>query len=256
MPCVIALFNLLLVNASANAAERGTLSNWSDEDAAAALDMDEVDVAAIIAAMEGKVLNAGRLTGWERRQPKREDGTAAERKAAWKERKNALERTGTHGNAPETDTDTDTETESKKEISNEILSQTVPVLDAKPKKKPKKLKNLDVYSDDFEAFWRAYPKRDGSNPKFPASQAFARAIARGSTVAAIMAGASRLTAEHAGKPPQFIPCTTTWLNQRRFDDVTESQCQTGPPEEPVPKFDNREDFKKWWRERQQSEAIQ
>lgn len=113
LPCVIALFNLLLVNASGNADERGTLSNWDDEDAAAALDMDPEDVSAIIAAMQGKVLDGARLTGWEKRQPKREDGTAAARKAQWKERKeqerNAAERTGTHGNAPETETETETD---------------------------------------------------------------------------------------------------------------------------------------------------
>jgi hypothetical protein len=112
LPCVIALFNLLMVNASANASARGTLSNWSNEDAAAALDMDEADVAAILTAMEGKVVINGALTGWDRRQPKREDGTAVERKAAWKARQNALERIGTHGNAPETDTETDTEASS------------------------------------------------------------------------------------------------------------------------------------------------
>ena len=111
--CVIALFNLILVNASANDAERGTLRNWRHEDAASALDMDEEDVAAIVAAMEGRVIEGGRLMGWEKRQPKREDGTAAERKEAWKQRqieaRNALERTGTQQNAPYTETYSDTE---------------------------------------------------------------------------------------------------------------------------------------------------
>ena len=56
LPCVIALFNLIMVNASANADERGTLRNWDSEDAAAALDMEPDDVSAIITAMQGKVL--------------------------------------------------------------------------------------------------------------------------------------------------------------------------------------------------------
>lgn len=122
LPCVIALFNLMMVNASGNAAERGSLCGWDDEDAAAALDMEPEEVAAIREAMQGKVLEGNRLTGWERRQPKREDGTAAQRKAAWKEReaekRNAPERTGTLGNAPETDAETETDIES----SNEDLS--------------------------------------------------------------------------------------------------------------------------------------
>jgi hypothetical protein len=103
----------MLTNASGNTHERGCLLAWDHEDAGAALDMDADDVRAIYDAMQGKVLDGDRLTGWERRQPKREDNTAAERKAAWKARKNAAERTGTHENAPDTDTDTDTDTDSE-----------------------------------------------------------------------------------------------------------------------------------------------
>ena len=116
LPCVIAVFNLMMVNASGNAAERGCLCAWNDEDAAAALDMDPEEVAAIRQAMQGKVLEGSHLTGWEKRQPKREDGTAAKRKAEWKERKeaarNTSERAGTQGNAPETDAETETELDS------------------------------------------------------------------------------------------------------------------------------------------------
>jgi hypothetical protein len=105
LACVIAVFNLVLVNASANAADRGSLAGWDDEDAAAALDMDAEAVTAIMQAMQGKVLDGARLSGWERRQPKREDATAAARKQAWKERNapplNDAERSGTHGNAAE-----------------------------------------------------------------------------------------------------------------------------------------------------------
>lgn len=119
LACVIAVFNLLMVSASQNAEQRGTLQGWDDEDAAAALDMDPEGVTAIIAAMQGKVLEGERLTGWEKRQPKREDGTAAERKAAWKERQkakeNAPEHIGTQWNAPETDADAETDTS----VSNE-----------------------------------------------------------------------------------------------------------------------------------------
>jgi len=131
LACVIALFSLILTNASANSEDRGTLRNWDNEDAAAALDMEPEQVAAIVEAMQGKVLNGARLTGWQKRQPKREDGSASERKKAWKERekekRNASERIGTQGNAPETETET--ETESKKEHSNECLGKS-PVGDA------------------------------------------------------------------------------------------------------------------------------
>lgn len=119
LPCVIALFNLIMVNASGNADDRGVLRNWDNEDAAAALDMEPQDVAAIMEAMEGKVIAQGRLTGWEKRQPKREDDRATLRKQAQREREQAaklarqdthsddVSRNVTHCHAPETETETD-----------------------------------------------------------------------------------------------------------------------------------------------------
>lgn len=127
---VIAVFNFLMVNASANAEARGTIAGFDPEDVATALDLDDTDVQAILSAMQGKVLDGERLTGWEKRQPKREDGTAAERKAAWKERKaqelNASERTGTHRNAPETDAETDTDTDSSEANASDAVAVVDP----------------------------------------------------------------------------------------------------------------------------------
>jgi hypothetical protein len=114
---VIAVFNFLMVNASGNATERGKVTGFDCEDVATALDLDETDVEAILDAMRGKVLDdSDCLTGWEKRQPKREDSTASVRKAAWKERqRNAEERSGMQGNAPETDAETETETDKKED---------------------------------------------------------------------------------------------------------------------------------------------
>lgn len=102
---VIAVFVHMMTNAGANASERGELENWSDEDIAASLDLETDAVEAIRSAMQGKTLDGVKLTGWEKRQPKREDGSA-ERAKAWRERKrtqpNAEER-------PDTDSDTDAE---------------------------------------------------------------------------------------------------------------------------------------------------
>ena len=50
---VIAVFVFMMTNAGANATERGELSNWSDEDVAAALDTEAEHVAAIREAMQG-----------------------------------------------------------------------------------------------------------------------------------------------------------------------------------------------------------
>jgi len=71
LACVVALYTLLMTTASA-AEARGDISALPVEDAAAALDMDEDAVQAILDAMQERVIADGRLSGWERRQPKRE----------------------------------------------------------------------------------------------------------------------------------------------------------------------------------------
>jgi len=82
---VIAVYIHLLCCAS-NAAERGRTQGWCDEDIATALDLDIVQITLIIDAMQGRLIDGDYLTGWDKRQPKREDGSA-ERAKADRERK-------------------------------------------------------------------------------------------------------------------------------------------------------------------------
>ncbi len=62
---VIAVFVFMMTNAGASA-ERGTLSNWDDEDVATALDIDANAVERIRTAMNGKTLDGQRLIDWKR----------------------------------------------------------------------------------------------------------------------------------------------------------------------------------------------
>lgn len=97
---VIAVYLHMLTCAS-NAAERGHTEGWNDEDVATALDIDTEQVEAIREAMQGRVLDGDYLTGWEKRQPKREreDGdTSTDRVRAFRER----QRNETPSNANET----------------------------------------------------------------------------------------------------------------------------------------------------------
>lgn len=113
---VIAVFVFMMTNAGANATERGELFNWSDEDVAAALDTEAEHVAVIREAMQGKTLDGDKLSGWETRQPRREDNSA-ERAKAWREKQKAAqiaqnenERNRTQPNAeerPDADAETD-----------------------------------------------------------------------------------------------------------------------------------------------------
>lgn len=72
---------------------------------------------------------------------------------------------------------------------------------------------------DFEKFWKAYPKRKGANPKFPAGKLFLAAVKGGSDPAAIIAGAVRCAEVDRDKiGTEFIPRATTWLRDRRWQD--------------------------------------
>ena len=82
---VVSVWAAMMERAS-QSTPRGELSGWVDEDIAAALDIDESEVAAIREAMQGKTLDGQVLIAWKRRQPKAEDVTAADRKRAQRER--------------------------------------------------------------------------------------------------------------------------------------------------------------------------
>lgn len=85
IPVVLAVYVHLLTIAS-GAVERGTVVNVNSEDLASALDIDSDAVDAVLVAMQGRVLDGEKLSGWDKRQTNREDG-AAERAKAWREAK-------------------------------------------------------------------------------------------------------------------------------------------------------------------------
>ncbi len=102
---VIAVYVFLLVNASCNTVTRGVTHGVVTEDIAAALDISDKDVTAILSAMQGKVLSKDTLTGWEKRQPKREDNSSV--RVTRFRQKNVTRRNGrvTHRNAPDSESD-------------------------------------------------------------------------------------------------------------------------------------------------------
>ncbi|EFF76079.1 GIY-YIG nuclease family protein [Achromobacter piechaudii] len=77
---VQAVWLQILASASQNS-ERGTY-DVLEEDIASALNESDEAVCAITQAMQGRVLDGKRLTGWERRQPSREDGADGKGKSS------------------------------------------------------------------------------------------------------------------------------------------------------------------------------
>lgn len=89
---VQAVYLHLLVDASRNVT-RG-VTDVTVEDLASSLDVTEDEIQAILDVMQGRVLDGDQISGWERRQPKREDAgnyetgakSAVERKREQRER--------------------------------------------------------------------------------------------------------------------------------------------------------------------------
>lgn len=112
----------LLVDASRNVT-RGH-ATVTAEDLASALDCDTSQIEAILSAMQGRVLNGQELTGWDKRQPKREDfgnpetgaKSASERKRAERERKKTeAGKEQCHEASRNVTTDTDKDTDKREE---------------------------------------------------------------------------------------------------------------------------------------------
>jgi hypothetical protein len=113
IPTVISVYVHLLVEASANANERGR-TQPNAEDLASALDVEIESVAAVLTAMEGRVLDHGMLSGWKHRQPEKEDGSA-DRARAWREKQKELKTSTNENERDRTPANTDKEKEKDKE---------------------------------------------------------------------------------------------------------------------------------------------
>jgi hypothetical protein len=79
-PLVVAAVAWALFDHASQAEDRGAVADFDFESFAVLMGADEAQVRAVYAAMEGKgVIVGGRLAKWEKRQPRREDPSAADR---------------------------------------------------------------------------------------------------------------------------------------------------------------------------------
>ena len=145
---------------------RGTVEGFDTETYAAFSGFDEADIVATIDAMNVKnIITDGRLTNWEKRQPKREDDSH-DRVTKFRD----LQRSVTQGNAPEkirVDTDTDTDIDADEDLDSP--ENEIPNTSYKP---------LEV------AFCKAtgqYPKTGGGQPTHKWVEAFLQMQKMGAT---------------------------------------------------------------------------
>lgn len=100
----------------------------------------------------------------------------------------------------ETPSDTLIDVPASQELA--ITTPTVPV-------KAKKSKKRNDYPDDFEEFWRIYPRHEDKKKAFKVWQT---ALKNGATADEIIAGAARYAKYRAGEPEQYTKHPSTWLN--------------------------------------------
>jgi len=79
----------------------------------------------------------------------------------------------------------------------------------------------NTYSDNFEMFWKLYPRKVG---KFNAAKAFTKATSI-SFFDDIMKALLIFMKENERTEPQFIPHAATWLNQKRFLDYKDKKVK-------------------------------
>lgn len=134
---------------------------------------------------------------WSTRQY--ENDSSAERTKRWRERKRDA---AGDGHCDVTVTSPDIETEAETETHTRAVAAATRGV-----------------RDDFERFWKVYPRREGANPREPAWRAFSKAVAGGCDPEIIVAAAlSYAQAERERVGTRFIAQAVRWLSERRFAD--------------------------------------
>lgn len=164
---VMAVYVHLLVCAS-NATERGRTQSFNAEDVASALDLETDQVKAIVDAMQGRVIDGESLTGWDKRQVAREDGSA-ERAKAWREsKKNATHNTMNASERKRTpDKDTDKDKNKNREATpaaraTRLPFEQLPVLWKAYCESARKDLDPQVTFENFRDYWVAEPGKGGT----------------------------------------------------------------------------------------------
>lgn len=159
---VQALYIHLLVDAS-KSETRGN-ADVTVEDLASALDVDDEQIEAILEAMQGRVIDGRSITGWEKRQPKRNDDSK-DRVRRYREKKASESDNNGGPDGPDGNGKTETSNDSNGDVTQgnapeEIRGEesrgdnhknTGPA-NAEPASDSGKAKKFT--EDDFEKFWK------------------------------------------------------------------------------------------------------
>ena len=193
---VLAVYLHILVNASSrpNATERNRTHNLFAEDIGSAIDIEKHHVEAILEAMQGRVLDGEKVSGWEGRQPIREDGSSL-RSKEWREaqkiKKNEeSERNRTQPNATE-------RPDKDKNTKENTIKEKLPPIES----------NFDIFFDQF-------PKqRRGDRAK--AFSAWKKAITKAPVEKLLSSVVEYASSEEVARG--YAKGCAAWLNDCRWE---------------------------------------
>jgi hypothetical protein len=225
----IAVF--LMSDASCNDMQRGA-TKCNALTVACATGCNEADVASVLQAMQGIILEGNVFINWDKRQPKREreqiQGSTAlsstERSRLRRERLKDATATdyATPCNAQDTDKDTDKIRKNNTPLSppSEKPELELEIETLKPVAR-KRAVNQNLITPDFLEFWAAYPTADGRNKgaRDPAAKKYHQAL-KTATHQQIMTGVQNY-GTFIASTGTFNANASSWLNQKRWaDDYT------------------------------------
>lgn len=134
----------------------------------------------------------------------------------------------------------DNETHSNSQPHSQVTHKRLKEEELKELKEVKERSMVDrdatrpLLSDPFEDFWKAYPKRLGTNPRQPAKRKFVALVKSGTDAQAIIVGAQRYArsvADLGQAETPYVKQAIGWLNAGMWGDYapTIAASATGPP---------------------------
>lgn len=184
---------------------------------------DELARALVNAGLWRRAKGGYQFHDWSEYQPSKDDVDAERKAARERMRKLRLERQGA---AQPTNGSPEQQANVRANFGRSSATPTRPDPLKNNIKNSSSTAAPSTDTEEFDRFWRAYPRRIG---KGQARKAWATALKRGADPEVIIERAGRFTALRGNEDPKFTPHPSTWLNGERWDDVPDPEVRPAGP---------------------------
>lgn len=199
-PGIVSAIAWALMDFASRGQDRGSVTGFDIEEYSVFSGFSEEQINSVINALkQKKIIENGRLSSWEKRQPKRED-SSAERTRNYRKKNadcDAKKDDVTQCDAPE---------KSREDTDKNVL------LEKEPKRARKDDFRAGEFHEFFDEWWKSYPHKIG---KGAADKAYHKALKK-AQAHELLDGIEKYK---KSKPPDRAWCNpATWLNQERWKD--------------------------------------